>query len=1102
MKQTKLLLLLVTVLLASASAFASTRTLTGTVVDSQKEPVIGASIMLVKSSTGCMTDVDGTFTMKVPEGPVSLRISYVGCVTQTVKVAANQSKVNIIMQEDAQSLEETIVVGYGTQKKVNLTGAVAAIDGKTLEDRPSSSVSSMLQGSVSGLNVTVSSGVPGSSPELNIRGTASINGGSPLVLIDGSIGEINNVNPNDVQSISVIKDASAAAVYGARAAFGVILVTTKNGKNDGRATVRYNGRFGWQEPTTSTDYETRGYMSVYTINKFWQSGNNGNNYVNYDNDDMMALLERINDKTEHPDRPWVVEQTVGGKRVWKYYGNYDWYNTLFQKRHFQTQHNISLSGGSKSMKYFVSGSLDHNNGYLKINPDIYRKYTLRVKVDFDINKYANFSNNTSFYGSTYEFQGDGTVENTMAYSAEHGLPIFPMHNPGFYDSEGNLQDGGYVYNQPWTNYQVANGRHIIVSEGSHRNTKRWSDFTTTSRLNITPIKQLTVSADFTYRQYQTRNTFRSQPFYFRQTPDSPLESYAKGAGLDELQEAINTRHYYSVNAIATYQDTFRDSHNLKVMAGYNYETMNYKNVGAIGENFASTDLDDLELIVPDSEGQTKTTVSGGQRQYATQGIFGRINYDYEGKYLIELSGRYDGSSRFAKGNRWGFFPSGSLGWRFSEEKFFEPLQPWWSNGKVRFSYGTLGNQNVSSYYTFLRQISIKDFGAFSFGEGSTMAQYATLGAPIAGDLSWETAHQWDLGFDFGFFNNRLNATVDLYIRDTKNMLTEGITIPTVFGADPPDMNTADLRTKGYELSLNWNDSFNLFGHPFSYGIGFNISDYQAKITKYLSNGNKVLSEPYYEGKRLGEIWGFVTDGLFKTDEEAKQYTTQINHSYIGTSRLEGGWLAGDVKFVDRDGDGAIGIGKNTVDDHGDRVVLGNSLASLQYGVRANFNYVGIDFNIFFQGTGNHYWYPAARNGQFWGCYSYSYLSYMPKDFLDQCWSEDNPDAYFPRPRCYLSSGGYLKPAMLNDRYLQNLRYLRLKNLTVGYTLPNKWTRKAGIDKVRVYFSGENLCYWSPFHTKYIDPENGFRRNNDSTNAAEQMTYPWPKTIMFGLDLAF
>ena len=284
MKQSqKLMLLLVTVLLTSVSAFASPRTLTGTVVDSQNEPVIGASVMLVKSSTGCMTDTEGTFTLKVPEGPVSLRISYVGCVTQTVKVAANQSNVKVTLQEDAQSLEETIVVGYGTQKKVNLTGAVASVDGKSLEDRPASSLSTMLQGSVSGLNVTVSSGVPGSSPDLNIRGTASINGGSPLVLIDGSIGEINNVNPNDVQSISVIKDASAAAVYGARAAFGVILVTTKNGNNDGKATVRYNGRFGWQEPTTSTDYETRGYMSVYTINKFWQSGNNGNNYVNYDN---------------------------------------------------------------------------------------------------------------------------------------------------------------------------------------------------------------------------------------------------------------------------------------------------------------------------------------------------------------------------------------------------------------------------------------------------------------------------------------------------------------------------------------------------------------------------------------------------------------------------------------------------------------------------------------------------------------------------------------------------------------------------------------------------------------------------------------------------
>ena len=506
-------------------------------------------------------------------------------------------------------------------------------------------------------------------------------------------------------------------------------------------------------------------------------------------------------------------------------------------------------------------------------------------------------------------------------------------------------------------------------------------------------------------------------------------------------------------------------------------------------------MDDLGLVGQNADGAVITGVGGGQNEYALLGIFGRINYDYMSRYLFEVSGRYDGTSRFARGNRWGFFPSASVGWRISEEPFFRPARRLVDNLKIRASFGSLGNQNVSSYYTFARLISIANLG-YTFGEGSVLPKYSTLGAPIASDMTWETAQQWDFGFDLTMLGNRLNLTVDGYIRDTRDMLTDGVELPGVYGASVPDMNAADLRTKGYEITLNWRDQLTLGSKPFEYSIGFNLSDYKSVVTKY-DNKDKTFAQPYYEGMEIGEIWGFVTDGLFQSDEEAKAYAEQLDLSYVLKGQT-GGWQAGDVKFVNLDGDNKIGIGSNNVDNPGDRKILGNELPSLSYGITASVRWNGIDVSAFFQGTGNHYWYPTGQSMPFWGPYSYPYLSFLQKDFLKDVWSPENPDAYFPRAMAYSASGGVL--SNVNDRYLQNLRYLRFKTLTVGYTLPQQWTQKAGIEAIRIYFTGENLCYWSPLkkHTKYVDPEGAIDRSDAYNNAF----YPWQKSFLFGIDVTF
>ena len=1079
-------------MLVGLSASAQSRELSGVVLDATDFPLVGVAVIVDGTTNGAMTAEGGTFKLNV-EGQVVLSVSSLGYVTKSVTVPASQDKVTIYLEEDTMLLDETVVVGYGTQKKVNLTGAVTAVDDKALADRVSPNLSSMLQGAVPGLSISTSSGNPGSTGTLQIRGTGSINGGNPLVLIDGVEGEMDRVNPNDVESISVIKDASAAAVYGARAAFGVILITTKKGTDDdGNAVVRYSGRFGWEAPTTSTDYETTGYWSAYIHNMFWKADDGTSQYIKYNDYDMRQLLLRINDKTEHPDRPWVTVQNRNGKDKYVYYANTDWYHVMFNDEHPVQQHNISISGGNKKVKYFLSGAYNRQTGIIKVRPDVFEKYNLRSKIDFKINKYMRMSNNTTFYNSVYDYPGVGNVQNAIAYSANHGLACFTPTNP----------DGTWVYGTDFLGYKVANGRHAFYGNDKNVNLDRKMDFANTTELKITPVKQLTITANYTYRFHQNRNTNRSTALVYSQYPGVLATYTGKGtAGEDSLTETVNSWAYNAANVFATYEDTFKDNHHLTVMVGGNLEYSYRKDLQTVGYNLLTEDLNDFDLVGLNGDGIKEFMASGGQSEYALLGFFGRVNYDYKGKYLFEVSGRYDGTSRFAKGSRWGLFPSASAGWRISEEDWFTPAKKAVSNLKLRLSYGSLGNQNVTAY-KFIRKIQTYDFAGFSFGEGSSTASYTSLSAPNAGDLTWETSHQYNLGLDAGFFKDKLTFTAEAYIRDTKDMLTDGVALPSVYGASEPDMNAADLRTKGYELSIGWRDQFNLFGKPFGYNVGATLSDYRTVITKY-DNKEYTFAKDYYEGMVLGEIWGFEIDGLFATDAEAQAYAKEVDLSYIN-KRLYGGWLAGDPRYVDINGDGIISVGANSVKNPGDRKILGNSIASLQYGLTAGFDYMGIDFSIFFQGTGNHYWYPNDESMAFWGPYSRPYCTYLPYDFLDNVWSEENPDAYFPRPRAYAAFTSGAPLANVNSRYLQNIRYLRLKNLSVGYTVP--MTKKIGIQKLRVYFSGENLAYCSPFkkHSRYIDPEAAFDRRDSggSTTRYNNAFYPWQKTFMFGIDITF
>ncbi len=1075
------------------SAAAQSRTISGSVSDTKGEPVMGAAVMVSGTAVGVITDIDGNFSLgTVPAGEVSLTVTCLGYKAQTISVPSAQGKVKIFLEEDDYALDESVVVGYGTQKKVNLTGAISTVAADELEKRSAHSVSAMLQGSVPGLNISTSAGSPGSSPSINIRGVTSINDAEPIVVIDGAIGDLDRVNPNDIESISVIKDAAAAAVYGARAAYGVILVTTKTGKDkDGKATIRFSGRWGWESPTTSTEYEDRGYWSVETINRFWRPSHSGSNYIDYNENDMLELLRRVNDKTENPDRPWVVKDTYKGKNVYKYYANTDIYHEVFSDHNPQQQYNLNISGGNDRFKYYLSGGYDRQQGIIKQTPDVFQKYNLRAKMSAKLTDWLTVSNNTSFYNSKYSFQGVGNVENIFAYLNRHFLANYTQKNP----------DGSWVYEVPYQSYRVGNGRHIVLGNSNNRTSNVKTDFSNITEFVIKPVKQFWITGNFTYRFIQNRNTARTTNFDYLSGAlvDGPIAYYDTGAGLNELTESVGTYNYLAGNVFATYEDTWAGAHNFKAVVGMNIETQNYKKISATGQNLPNN-LDDLSLIQPvkgtDGSEQLIQTVGGGQNEYALMGFFARINYDYKGRYLLEVSGRYDGSSRFAKGHRWGLFPSASAGWRISEEPFFAPAKKAVNNLKVRASFGSLGNQNVG-YYDYVRLVKTGDLG-YLYGGDSSKPKYSWLTAPNAGNLTWERSEQWNVGLDMAFLNNRLQVTAEGYIRDTKDMLTAGVTLPGVYGADSPKMNAADLRTKGYELSLSWKDQIKLGKHNLGYFVKASVSDFESRITKY-DNPTNILTD-YYVGQRLGDIWGYEVGGIFQTDAEAQEWTSKVDQS-DRAQYLEGGkWSAGNLKFIDQNGDGIIGVGKNTVEDHGDLINLGNSLAHLQYGFTLGLDFMGFDVSAFFQGTGNHYWYPTGSNFAFWGPYSLGYTSFLPKNFLDNVWSPENPDAYFPKAGSNRASNSKGELGTANSRYIQNIRYLRFKNLTVGYSLPKGLLEKAKIGSVRVYFTGENLYYWSPIkkHSKYVDPEAAISRDGDYNNGF----YPWQGSYMFGIDITF
>ena len=1074
----------------SFGAFAQKQTVSGIVSDAIG-PVVGAVVQA--EGANAVTDMDGRYTITVSANAV-LEVSCLGYKAMQVPVNG-QNHVNITLEEDSFALEEAVAVGYGTTKKANLTGAVSVVKAENIKDRSALDVAQMLQGSVPGLNITSASGRPGQAATLNIRGWNSINGGSPLVLVDGVEGDLQYLNPVDVESVSVIKDAAAAAIYGAKGSAGVILVSTKSGskEKEGKATVTYSGRVGFTAPTASTDWETRGYYSVYLCNLF-QKAYNGAILYDYTAADMQQLWDRRYDVTENPARPWVViSQDQSGKDIYNYYANTDWWHVLYKDNKPTTSHTITASGATKNVNYLVSAGYVYEQGMFNINPDHYDRYNLRAKVGFDVTEWLKIGNNFSYFNSAYFYPGRGGINNSLYGASAHAPASYPAYNP----------DGTNLYSTRYNNNTLMDGLMMALNNGD-TNTDRIDNISNTIDVTVTPFKGLTIKGDFTYALRLARNMNRTMPGEYSKDPGVILTQDSGASFENKLTESSDVHTYRAANLYATYEHSFAQAHNLKLMGGVNYETKHIKDLKAIGYDLYSFDLNDLNLTGADADGNKRMEVSGGQNQYKTAGYFARINYDYKGKYLLELNGRYDGSSRFLRGHRWVFSPSVSLGWRMSEESWFEPVKGWWDNFKIRASFGQLGNQQMSDYYPAIRTISTGALSPVLLG-GAKQA-LAEISAPVSSNLTWERSIQGNIGIDMSFFQNRLEFSAEAYIRDTKDMLTAGEVLPATYGySSAPKENVADLRTYGWELNIGWRDSFKLAGKPFNYNASFLLSDYASYITRF-NNPEKLLTKNYWEGMRYGDIWGYHILGLFPSDEAAAEWASHVNQAKVNgiinesTGEINSvtgapGVRAGDLQFADLDGNGIIDKGEEKVGDSGDWQVIGNSQPRFNYGINLGASWFGFDLSMFFQGIGHMDWYPQLEVRQFWSLYARPFATFIPRDFQNMYWTEENPDAYFPRPRGYVAGvrdGREL--TVTNDRYLQNIGYLRLKNLTFGYTLPEKWTKKAGIERLRFYFTGENLFYWAPgLHSKYIDPEMAQTNGN-------LRIYPWQKTIMFGVDI--
>ena len=1017
---------------------------TGNVKDAIGEPLIGVNVMVKGTTIGGITDANGNFSLSDVAPNAVVSISYIGYKTQEIALNGKTS-VNVTLSEDSEALDEVVVIGYGTQKKADLSGAVATVPKKVLENRPVLTVGQALQGSVANLTVSIGSGQATDSPSFNIRGTTSINGGNPLVVIDGVVSsaeELNRMNPTDIGSISVLKDAASAAIYGSRAAFGVILVTTKTAGQE-KLTINYNNNFAMRKLTGMADVITDPYLVASTRNTMSYP------WYNLYNEEQLAYAKKVSED------PSTSPYFLNPDGTYAYFGSTDWFDEAYKNLAFSTNHTVDVSGKTDRINYYFSANYNFQDGMVKYGTDKYNRYNLRSKLDFKLTDWWTLGNNTSFVNSDYD--SPNYLGNSYYWEVNRINPLDVTYNPdGSWTKAGSSVFGRLVDGGRWNQQKTT--------------------FSTQFTTKIDIIKDiLFVNGSFNYSTNKNAEEGYSLPVDYYDGPDRPA------AQQDPVSQAYlnhTNARTLTFDAYATFHKLFNDKHDFTAMIGFNQEDWRDNYTSASRKELISSSLPSLGLASGD--------MNVGQRIYSLsmRSVFGRLNYIYNNKYIVAFNGRYDGTSRFPHDDRYAFNPSGSVAWVLSEENFFEPVRDVVNFLKFRFSYGSLGNQDLKeNYYAYLATMGSGKISNILDGK-----QPIGVSAPglVAGNLTWEKVTTADWGMDVNFLNNRLTATVDGYIRRTKDMLTAGAELPNVLGTSEPLENAADLKTTGWDLTISWRDNVKLAGKTLNYGLSFNIGDSRSWITKFSNDTGSLDS--YYEGWEMGSIWGLETEGFFTSQEDINNHADQTQvASYIGTRPI----APGDLKFKDLNNDGKIDKGAWTIDDHGDYKIIGNSRARYGFGFNMNADWNGFDLSLFVQGVLKKNYSPSG-DLYFWGIYAQPWTNITYGNYYDR-WTEENPsqDAYFPRFKSYVAEGGS-EAALTQTRYLQNATYARLKNLTFGYTLPRKWTDKANIQRLRLFFSGDNLCEITGLYKYYkLDPE-----------CLGGQMYPLQRSYSFGLNVTF
>lgn len=1034
----------------------------GVVKDNQGETVIGASVVVKGSTNGTITGLDGDFTLdNVKRGDV-IQISYIGYVSQ--EVVWQGTPLNITLKEDSQTLEEVVVVGFGSQKKANLTGSVSQVKmDDVLGERPVTNVKNALQGSMPGLMVSGGAS-PGEAKSFNIRGTVSINGMNPLVLIDNVEGDIDLLNPEDIESVTVLKDAASSAIYGARAAAGVILITTKKAKKGEKFNLNYNANFGFQTSINSPKQASLDeYLRAYQAAGFSETYYAGNGSVS-------KWREYLAGYKENPAAyPTVGDGIYIGEDGAPYYLNDKDVYKAFQETSFMQTHNLTANGGTEKLRYRLSAGLTKEDGPLIESKDTYMRKNISSFISADITDWL-----------TQEADFRYTVADRSEPMGS-GDGIYCMNHISFYPS--GMMPGS-------VNTSVGKDLPLITPENQIRYNNPYLTDTDNTRIYLRtimrPIKGLELVGEYTYDRKNWQKSYYAKKWEYTTEQLGSNNSVTS----DYLFKSEDHKDYNALNLYGTYNFSIKEDHMFKVMAGFNQERKQ--------NSWISVQTHDM--IAPSAPSFTSATgkiiPQNSYSDYAIRGAFYRINYNYKDRYLFEANGRYDGSSKFPKDDRFGFFPSFSVGWNIARESWMEKALDYVSDLKLRASWGQIGNQNIGNYgyYSTMQPVGNSNYW---LKDGEFITYISTPGL-VSNSFTWETVETLDIGFDASMFNSRLQVTFDWYQRTTRDMLIAGIQLPAVVGTSAPMRNAADMRTRGWEIAVNWRDQIG----DWKYNVGFNLYDYKSKITKYSNNEDKLLSQNYYEGKTLGEIWGYVSDGFYTIDDFDGPGTWQLKD---GVASLDGyNPRPGDEKFVnlnDDRGTNEINSGLNTVDSPGDQKVIGNSTPRYNFGVNLGVSYKGFSLSAILQGTAKRdVWIGGMSLFPFGGsAKAYYPVFYNQTDYWEpmgscdgqytendrEYWVAKNPDASLYRLYSNMQNHGSNQRA--STKYLQNGAYMRLKNITLAYTFPKALISKVSLSALKVFVSAENLATISSLPKGY-DPER------------LSWGYPFYRTLSFGLNV--